>query len=709
MARRSTDLRRQAAAAVALVVVFHVVVVGLGAVLVAAPILQIVYFQRLHVATIMIAGFGISLLRALLPRRTPFVVPGPRVDAASQPELLALVEQVATRVGEPMPAAVYLIDDVNAFVTKVGGRAGVGGHRVLAVGVPLMRVLEPEELEAVIAHEFGHFTGGDLRLAPLLYQMRASLGRTIGAVDHTWLRRPFLMYAEAYLSVTQGLSRAQEHAADQLSAQVTSPQVAASALARLPQASVAFAVYREREYGPVVSVGYRPPFLEGFDSFLRSDTVGRASTEHADVAMGSTAHSRFDSHPPVAERIAALGVDVSAFLGRPVTSRPSIDLLRDLDAVDQALEELRFGPHLADHQPMSWDSIAEKIILPAWLETVVDMAPELGDLTPATVPLTRDGQAELADRLHDPDQGQLLRLQREALGQRVTTHFLGAATVAAGFHIESLPGEEIRFRKGDQVLDLFREHGRVIDGEADPAAWPAFVARWGIEISVEQLARLAPASTARPAPVAAFVPFDAEPGERPPPPADAPYAYRGVPPGQGALRHSLPLAVDRDSLRWGDTTLRPDEITHVALTTYPDGKGARFSCRMVGPGSEVSIELAGHERNQEEWRRATAAVDAWFTMFVEPRLVDDRLEVLAAHGRVEVAGATICRDGIVDGARVVPWSDVTGVSSNGKELWIWEAADNLDGAKILHTSSATDLDTVLIPLLVDAARAMSTR
>jgi Zn-dependent protease with chaperone function len=78
-----------------------------------------------------------------------------------------------------MPAHVYLVSDVNAFVTQRGGIMGIGSRRVMGIGLPLLRTLQVDELRAVLAHEMGHFYGGDTKLGPWIYKTRGALARTV--------------------------------------------------------------------------------------------------------------------------------------------------------------------------------------------------------------------------------------------------------------------------------------------------------------------------------------------------------------------------------------------------------------------------------------------------------------------------------------------------------------------------------------------------
>jgi len=70
-----------------------------------------------------------------------------------------------------MPAEVYLIAEANAWVIDRGGIMGCGSRRVMGLGLPLLQVLSVYQLRAVLAHEFGHFHGGDTKLGPWVYKI----------------------------------------------------------------------------------------------------------------------------------------------------------------------------------------------------------------------------------------------------------------------------------------------------------------------------------------------------------------------------------------------------------------------------------------------------------------------------------------------------------------------------------------------------------
>jgi heat shock protein HtpX len=79
------------------------------------------------------------------------------VDEASAPELFNIVRRLATRASIPMPRLYIIPGDVpNAFAT---GRNPE--HAAVAVTEGIMRMLDDDELEGVIAHELSHVRNRD--------------------------------------------------------------------------------------------------------------------------------------------------------------------------------------------------------------------------------------------------------------------------------------------------------------------------------------------------------------------------------------------------------------------------------------------------------------------------------------------------------------------------------------------------------------------
>src|SRR5207247_204931 len=145
-----------------------------------------------------------------------FRQPGPLLMAKEQPRLFAELERIARATSQAMPAEVYLLPNVNAFVARRGGVFGLGGRRVMGIGLPLLEALTPPQFAAVIAHEFGHYDSGDARLGPWIYKSRAAILRMLQNVSRrrSWLSKPLEWYGVTFLRLTHAISRRQEFIAD---------------------------------------------------------------------------------------------------------------------------------------------------------------------------------------------------------------------------------------------------------------------------------------------------------------------------------------------------------------------------------------------------------------------------------------------------------------------------------------------------------------
>jgi Zn-dependent protease with chaperone function len=691
VAKNSPSLTGRALVMLALFVGFYLLALTLATVLIAAPVLEFVLADRLHAQLLLASLAGLGILWALVPRRREtWVDPGPRFTAETQPELTALVHHVATSVGQQMPSALYLIDDMNAFVATRGGFMGIGGTRVLAVGVPLLVVLDRAELESVLAHEFGHFHGGDTRLLPLVYRTRGVMERTL-ATASGFVQGVFKAYASFYLARSQGISRSQEFAADQLAARVTAPHTAARALARLMPANAAFEYYRTYEYAPVLQAGRRPPYVAGFQHTLASSMMAGDGARSTDVALGTDVGSRFDSHPSPLDRIRALGVDPDHVLSRPWPSSPALGLLRDVLQVEAALvlQQLEVDPSTVPE--IEWDDVGRDVVVPSWRAAVSEqLLPAVPDVAPGAVPTTPDDLATLGAAIFAHAGLTATRPEREAVARRLCAQYLGLAAVDAGWALSSLPGEPIRFTRDGETFDVLDQYTQACEGTIDTGTWRARMEAAGLgEVAAAPLAApdgagvsdtaagvggtsasralqdtMTAAGAARGPGVATVVAAGAGP---------VALQYRAHPPGQG-LRSKRELVIDGTTVRWGTQTIRAQDVTAAGYSAV----GRSFAVRFATPDGELRFKLTGHgsaEREIEAWR----ALVHWFERYVEPRLIDERLAQIRATGRTGLGRTVFGWDGITTRKGLLPWDEFAGTAFTGVQVTLHRHADTLDG------------------------------
>ncbi len=171
-----------------------------------------------------------------------------KVDPSQAPELARIVGNLAQKGGIPNPS-LYIIpnESPNAFAT---GRSP--NNAAVAVTEGILRILNSDELEAVIAHELSHIKHRDTLIATIIATF-AGLIMTIGSIarfsllffggsrdgerDNT-LSTLFLAIVApiAALLIQLAISRAREFKADAGSAKMTrNPAALANALMKLEQ------------------------------------------------------------------------------------------------------------------------------------------------------------------------------------------------------------------------------------------------------------------------------------------------------------------------------------------------------------------------------------------------------------------------------------------------------------------------------------------
>jgi Zn-dependent protease with chaperone function len=284
-------------------------------------------------------------------------VEGELVDEAAAPALWARVRQLARRMKTEPPQHLIAGIDTNFFVTEsplsVGGKALKG--RSLFVSLPLLRVLSRDEADAVLGHELAHFRGGDTASS-------AALGPKLVAYDHYCammhagrVTLPVFymlrMYRVIFEIALKRDSREREFKADRVAAKLVSPQGIVNSLIKV----AAYARYRaqveqelfEREQRHGGALGISAQVAAGLAPFARSphfmDAMESAAVPHP-----------FDSHPPMAERMANVGHIVDPDDYPAVVTRPTVDSwandMPTAEAIEQRLWRVYEGHFAAVHE-----------------------------------------------------------------------------------------------------------------------------------------------------------------------------------------------------------------------------------------------------------------------------------------------------------------------------------------------------------------------
>src|SRR5690606_3017046 len=133
-------------------------------------------------------------------------------------------------VGAPPLAGLLVHGELNAALATLPGAAGLLGHRhYLVLGLPLMRLLDRDELAAVIAHELGHAGAGSAGFDGWIQRMRLSLLRMLdvdgGRMPTSYgyvMQRALQWYAPYLEAFVRARGRELEFQADAVAARATS-------------------------------------------------------------------------------------------------------------------------------------------------------------------------------------------------------------------------------------------------------------------------------------------------------------------------------------------------------------------------------------------------------------------------------------------------------------------------------------------------------
>jgi len=478
----SSSLAARAFLAVLLMVGFYLLALTIAAALLWIPWAELHLVHRIHIKLLIVCVVGAGIiLWSILPRTDRFDAPGPRLEAERHPLLFDELERIARATGQAMPVEVFLVPDVNAWVAGRGGVMGFGSRRVMGLGLPLLRMLSVSEMRAVLAHEFGHYHAGDTRLGPWVHTTRSTIGRTLRGLEHHsgLLQKPFEWYGSMFLRITHAVSRAQEFAADALAARVAGPVALQSGLRRIHAAAQVFGAYWQVEVIPVLQAGFRPPLAEGFARFSACPAVAEAMNASVEEALREGKTDPFDTHPAMAERIAAVaGIDGESM---PPDHRPAMTLLGDVQRLEEELvDSLGFDPETRPRfEPLDWEEIGRRVVQPAWEDAVRRNLGILSALTVEQVPDTLRGIGAFAARLADLDPALPAR-DRAAVARWVLGVALGLVLARSGHTIRSLPGQAVTLCGPLGEVAPMELIASLAAAETSDEEWSQWIGRLGI-------------------------------------------------------------------------------------------------------------------------------------------------------------------------------------------------------------------------------------
>jgi len=300
------QIARNKRRAMVCVVAFFLVWVGIGAVIGAAwAALEAAPGSPNPTGNDVVTGVAVAGVFALIGiafslrsgTRMVLAASGARpADPSEYLQLHNIVEALAIGDGLPKPA-VYVIDDPspNAFATGTSPK-----HASITVTTGLLKLMNREQLQGVLAHELSHIKNYDVRLI-LIVSTLIGMAALLASI----------MWRSAFF-VRRGRQ------SGQLMLLVFGAGALLAVVAVIFGPMVRFALSRQRESLADVSgveLTRNPEGLIQALQKLQTNDVPFAKFNHATAAMciddplqhhESWYHHLFDTHPPIAQRIAVL-------------------------------------------------------------------------------------------------------------------------------------------------------------------------------------------------------------------------------------------------------------------------------------------------------------------------------------------------------------------------------------------------------------------
>lgn len=233
------------------------------------------------------------------------------------PALMMLIEDLAKKVGASNPDCVILDGEFNASVMELPRLGLLGWSKTyLTIGLPLALALNPAQLEAVLAHEFGHLSGNHARFGNWIYRVRRTwiqlheeLCRQSDNNNSGLVGRFLDWYAPFFGAYSFVFARQNEYEADRTAARLTTPDQIGSALITI---AVSSRILGDRYWPGVFSRAEK-------ESFPPTQILGGAATTLRRV-LNTPEQITFlrealraetgcaDTHPALSDRLSALGL-----------------------------------------------------------------------------------------------------------------------------------------------------------------------------------------------------------------------------------------------------------------------------------------------------------------------------------------------------------------------------------------------------------------
>ncbi len=245
------------------------------------------------------------------------------VERSKQTKLVEIVKDVAEEIGVPIPDKILLTPTTGIFVM---------GHseKYLCIGIASLRALTVGEFKSILAHESGHFYGGDTIIGDYLGRMRytfeksSELSAKLGwgsrvlelAILGSIISFCYSLYGWFFKAITHFYFRRMERRADLVAIHVGG---AANFYNGLTNYAAFSSFFDKNTYGNIAKLAeeqkaYLNIYETTYKTYLNGDVKATKKKTIEEEKPGL-----FATHPLLRERLAAISNDHNETLKTPST------------------------------------------------------------------------------------------------------------------------------------------------------------------------------------------------------------------------------------------------------------------------------------------------------------------------------------------------------------------------------------------------------
>lgn len=248
---------------------------------------------------VLIVPFIIAIIATVRQAASLRVVParGAELGPAENPELWAELSALARAMQTSVPDRVVMTSEVNAWVRQVGKR------RELGIGLPVFALLNVSEFRGVLAHEFGHFAGGETATDARVWRARRFV-EIAAEQTEGFAGALFKYYYRFVVRISAASSRDLELRADTAAAKLAGGDCVANGLTKFPSMRWAWRFMLEERVPLFRDAGARASLNEG----LRRTVAARREplAQFTQDQMQAEQPAWDATHPRVLDRVAML-------------------------------------------------------------------------------------------------------------------------------------------------------------------------------------------------------------------------------------------------------------------------------------------------------------------------------------------------------------------------------------------------------------------